>query len=188
MKVKPDGQPTLIDRAFAHGVNTSRQGEAYTFDAMHCMTFVMLKATPGERWQRLFYEDADGARELQVAEPRHTVSEEQSSGFAPANHWTVAGRKDTESEWYEVVINVGVPEATERRHLNVTMQNDEIKVHVRNWMAWERKMSSRVLTWEDGHTSSTHIDMGQSTWILTRDDKGGKCVQFTLHEWMEGAK
>ena len=122
-------------------------------------------------------------------------------------------------QWYEVVINVRVPEAVERRHLNVTMQNDEIKVHVarldlqncdtfvtrlsrdcytivtrllhagsmlvtspcnalqvhvKNWMAWERKMHSRVLTWEDNHSSSTHIDMAQSTWILTRDDKGQK--------------
>ncbi|KAL1514489.1 hypothetical protein AB1Y20_003588 [Prymnesium parvum] len=187
IKVVPTGQPTLLDRAFAHGVDTTRQGEAFTFDAMHAMTFVMLKATPGERWQRLFHGDADGARELPLAEPRHSVSEEQSGGFAPANHWTVAGRKDTESEWYEVVINVLVPEATERRHLNVTLHNDEIKVHVKHWMAWERQMNSRLLTWEDGHTSATHIDMSQSTWILTRDDKGRKCVQFTLSEWMEGA-
>eukprot|EP00966_Prymnesium_polylepis_P200033 4635744-Prymnesium_polylepis.1 len=28
--------PGLIDAAFAHGVDTNRQGEAYTFDAMHC--------------------------------------------------------------------------------------------------------------------------------------------------------
>lgn len=115
------------------------------------------------------------------------MTEEQSDGFAPVNHWTVAGRKDTASEWYDVVINVLVPEATERRHIHVEMQNDEIKVHVRNWMAWERKMSSRSLTWEDKHTSQTHIDMAQSTWILTRDDTGQKCVQFTLSEWMEGA-
>lgn len=49
------------------------------------------------------------------------------------------------------------------------------QVHVHNWMAWERQLNSRQLTWEDGHTSSTHIDMSQSTWVLTRDDQGRKC-------------
>ena len=52
VRVVPTGQPALLDCAFAHAVDTNRQGEAFTFDAMHCITFVMLKANPGERWRR----------------------------------------------------------------------------------------------------------------------------------------
>ena len=43
IRVVPNGQQELLDRVFAHAVNTSRSGEAFTFGHMHCMTFVMLK-------------------------------------------------------------------------------------------------------------------------------------------------
>ena len=52
-------------------------------------------------------------------------------GFAPAEHWSVGGRKESSSEWYEVVINVRLPEGAELRHLDVTLHNDELRVHVR---------------------------------------------------------
>ena len=119
--------------------------------------------------------------------PRHSVTEDQVGGFAPANHYTVAGRKETESEWYEVVVNVRVPEATERRHLDIVMAGDTLTLQVKDWMTWERRLHQRLINWEDGHTSATHVDMSQSTWILTRDEAGDKVVQFTLAEWMEGA-
>lgn len=49
-----------------------------------------------------------------------------------------------------------------------------VQVEVKDWMCWERQMNSRYLTFEDGHISSTHVDMAQSTWILTRNEKGKK--------------
>ena len=55
------------------------------------------------------------------------------------------------------------------------------------WMAWQRRLTSRVLKWEDGHSSRTHVDTSNSTRLLSRDEKGDKCVQFVLAQWMEGA-
>jgi hypothetical protein len=66
---------------------------------MHCMTFVMLKAQPGQRWRCLFEGDSEGCRELPLHLPPHTVEEQQVDGFKPVTHYRVAGRKDTESEW-----------------------------------------------------------------------------------------
>ena len=55
-----------------------------TFGFMHCMSFVMLKAHPGQRWRRLFDGDSEGFRELPLAEPPHSVSEAPVDGFKPA--------------------------------------------------------------------------------------------------------
>ena len=41
--------------------------------------------------------------------------------------------------------------------------------------------------WEDKHESRTHVDTTNSTWLIGRDEQGGKCVQFVLAQWMEGA-
>ena len=82
-------EPELRDRGFAYEVNTSRSGEAFTFDNMHCMTFVMLKAHPGQRWRKLFDGDSEGLRELPLGEPPHSVLEDQVEGFKPANHYRV---------------------------------------------------------------------------------------------------
>ena len=59
IQVTPTGQSALLDRVFAYAVDTSRAGEALTFDWMHCMTFVMLKAHPGQRWRQLFDGDSE---------------------------------------------------------------------------------------------------------------------------------
>ena len=61
---------------------------------------------------------------MALGEPPHTVSESQVDGFKPVNHYRVAGRKETESEWYEVVVNVPIPEAAERKHVNVVLDGD----------------------------------------------------------------
>ena len=50
IQVTPHGVPMLLDRVFAYDIDTSRAGEAFNFDSMHCMTFVMLKAQPGQRY------------------------------------------------------------------------------------------------------------------------------------------
>jgi len=186
--VTPTDQPTLIDRVFAYEVNTSRSGEAFNFESMHCMTFVMLKAHPGQRWRCLFDGDSEGARELPLHQPPHTVSETQVDGFKPVNHYRVAGRKDTESEWYEITVNVPIPEAAERRHVSATMDGTRLSLKVAGWMDWERQLNKRVIRWEDKHESRTHIDMQNSTWLITRDEERDfKCVSFVLSQWMEGA-
>lgn len=188
VRVTPNGQPMLLDRVMAYEVNTSRSGEAMTFDAMHCMTFVMLKANPGQRWRRLFEGDTEGMRELPLGEPPHTVAEEQVDGFKPVNHYRVAGRKETDSEWYEVAINVPIPEACERKHLSVSLEGSRLAVRVAGWMEWERRIQSRNIQWQDKHESRTHVDMHNSTWLMTRDEERDfKCVQFVLSEWQEGA-
>jgi hypothetical protein len=99
IRVTPHGASELLNRVFAYPINTSRAGEAFNFDAMHCMTFVMLKAQPGQRWRCLFEGDSEGCRELPLHLPPHTVEEQQVDGFKPVTHYRVAGRKDTESEW-----------------------------------------------------------------------------------------
>jgi hypothetical protein len=109
VQVTPNGQQQLLDRVLAYDVNTSRAGEAFTFGAMHCMSFVMLKAHPGQRWRRLFDGDTEGLRELPLGEPPHSVAEQQVDGFKPVNHYRVAGRKDTESEWCALVPSRPIP-------------------------------------------------------------------------------
>jgi len=188
IRVTPHGAPQLLDRVFAYEVNTSRAGEAFNFDSMHCMTFVMLKAQPGQRWRSLFEGDSEGVRELPLHSPPHTVEEQQVDGFKPVNHYRVAGRKDTASEWYEISINVPIPEATERRHVEVSMDGTRLSLKVAGWMHWERRLNQRVIRWEDKHESRTHVDLHNSTWLMTRDEAHDfKCVQFVLSEWQEGA-
>ena len=188
ISITPHDNPLLLERVFAYPVNTSRSGEAFTFSSMHCMTFVMLKAQPGQRWRRLFEGDSEGLRELPLGEPPHSVSEVQVDGFKPVQHYMVAGRKETASEWYEVTINVPIPEACERKHLDVVLEGSRLAVRVAGWMEWERKLHHRSISWEDNHHSQTHVDMQNSTWLMTRDEaRDFKCVQFVLSEWQEGA-
>ena len=188
IQVTPNGQPQLLDRVMAYEVNTSRSGEAFAFGSMHCMSFVMLKAHPGQRWRKLFDGDSEGLRELPLGEPPHSVLEDQVEGFKPANHYRVAGRKDTESEWYEITINVPIPEAAERKHVSVVLEGDRLAVRVAGWMDWHRRIQARTLRWEDKHESRTHVDMHNSTWLMTRDEERDfKCVQFVLSEWQEGS-
>ncbi len=188
IRVVPTNCPPLLDRVFAHEIDTSRAGEAFTLDSMHCMTFVMLKAAPGKRWRTLFDGDSEGERELPLGEPPHSVKEVQVDGFKPVNHHRVAGRKESESEWYEITINVPIPEGAERRHVHASLDGTALSVTVAGWMKWHRKLQQRVLNWEDKHTSSTHVDMHNSTWLITHDEERGyKCVQFVLSQWMEGA-
>jgi len=188
IQVTPTGMPQMLDRVFAYEVDTSRSGEAFTLETMHVMTFVMLKAHPGQRWRQLFEGDSEGLRELPLGEPPHTVAEQQVDGFRPVNHYRVAGRKDTESEWYEVVINVPIPDECERRHLHVALEGHRLAVRVDGWMEWERRLHNRSIRWEDKHESRTHVDMQNSTWLMTRDEERDfKCVQFVLSEWQEGA-
>ena len=152
------------------------------------MTFVMLKAQPGKRWRTLFEDDSEGARELPLGEPPHSVSEVQVDGFKPVNHHRVAGRKESASEWHEITINVPIPEAAERKHVHASMDGTKLAVTVTGWMVWERRLQQRILDWEDKHVSSTHVDMQNSTWLITHDEeKGHKVVQFVLSQWMEGA-
>lgn len=188
IQVTPTGMPTLLDRVFAYDINTSRSGEAFTFGHMHCMSFVMLKAHPGQRWRKLFDGDSEGLRELPLGEPPHSVSEVQVDGFKPVNHYRVAGRKESASEWYEVTVNVPIPEAADRKHVHVVLEGDRLAVRVAGWMEWERRIQQRSLRWEDKHESRTHVDMQNSTWLMTRDEtRDFKCVQFVLSEWQEGA-
>ena len=116
LRITPTGQPTLLERAFAYKLDATRSSEALTFDTLHCMTFVLPKARPGERWRRLFVGDPDGHRELRIGPPTHSVAEEQVGGFKPRNHYRVAARKETASEQYEVTVNVAIPEEAERQH------------------------------------------------------------------------
>ena len=79
-------------------------------------------------------------------------------------------------------------EAAERKHVHVTMAENKLAVKVAGWMEWERRIQSRNLRWEDKHESRTHVDMHNSTWLMTRDEERDfKCVQFVLSEWQEGA-
>ena len=56
-------------------------------------------------------------------------------------------------QWYEVVINVRVPEAVERRHLNVILQNDEIKVRARpRWQRYDGRPLLAVAPQATGQT------------------------------------
>jgi len=187
MTVTPTGMPTLLRKTFAHRVDEGRAGDALFFGHMHCMTFCLAKALPGERWLRLFDGDSDGAREMPLDGWKHTVSEEQIDGFKPVNHYRVAGRKDTASEWQEVSVSVPVPELAERHHISAKIDGNKIEVNVRGWMHWKRSLTQRVLKWEDGHQSRTHVDTTNSTWLLTHNEAGEKCVQFVLAQWMEGA-
>ena len=82
---------------------------------MHCLTMVLPKARPGERWRRLFVGEPDGHRELRPGPPTHTVQEEHVGGFKPANHHRVAARKDSASEQYEVTVEVRISEPAKRR-------------------------------------------------------------------------
>ena len=185
--ITPAGQPTLLERAFAYGFDATRAAEALTFSTMHCMTLVMVKATPGERWRRLFVGDSDGHRELRLGRPAHSVTEEQVDGFKPANHHRVAQRKETASERYEVTVNVAIPEAAERRHVDARIGREELRVAVAGWGVWQRRLQRRELTWEDQRTSRSHVDTTNSTWLLARDAEGRRCVQFVLSDWREGA-
>jgi len=49
------------------------------------------------------------------------------------------------------------------------------------------RATQRTIVWEDKHESRTHVDTTNSTWLIGRDEQGGKCVQFVLAQWMEGA-
>jgi hypothetical protein len=82
---------------------------------MHCLTMVLPKARPGERWRRLFVGEPEGHRELRPGPPTHTVQEEHVGGFKPANHHRVAARKDSASEQYEVTVEVRISEPAKRR-------------------------------------------------------------------------
>lgn len=57
----------------------------------------------------------------------------------------------------------------------------------RPYLWWRRRLQQRTLKYEDGHTSRTHVDTANSTWLLSTDSKGQRCVQFVLAQWMEGA-
>lgn len=124
---------------------------------MHCMALCMLKAHPGQRWSRLFVGDSEGCRELPLGSPPHTVSETQVDGFKPAQHYRVAGRKESASEWYEITINVPIPEASQRKHLSVVLDGTRLSVKVAGWMEWERTLQQRLVRWEDMHESRTHV-------------------------------
>ena len=187
MTVTPADLPPILRGVFAHGIDTSRAGEALTFESLHSMTFILPKARPGERWRRLFVGDADGARELPLGEAPHVVAEEQVDGFAPADHSRVAQRKETASEWQEVEVIVRIPEAAEREHVDARIAHNALEVSVDGWGRWRRRLNHRVLEWEDGHQSRAHVDPMNSTWILTRDGAGRRCVQFILAQWTEGA-
>ena len=41
---------------------------------------------------------------------------------------------------------------------------------------------TQVITWADQHTSRAHIDLASSTWLLSRDGEGRRCVQFVLNQ------
>lgn len=57
----------------------------------------------------------------------------------------------------------------------------------RPYLWWRRRLQQRTLKYDDGHTSRTHIDTANSTWLLGTDTSGRRCVQFVLAQWMEGA-
>jgi len=80
IRVKPSGCPTMIEGTLAYRADASRSGEAMTFGHMHAMTFCLPKERPGERWARFFDDDSDGAREMPLGPPRHTISTEQVDG------------------------------------------------------------------------------------------------------------
>jgi hypothetical protein len=140
----------------------------------------------------------------------------QTGGFKPVNHYRVAGRIETASEWHEVTVSVRVPEQSTRSlvtasisptHLEVTVsrpQDDEVGTLAvaggevprgppsaardgRPYLWWRRRLQQRTLKYEDGHTSRTHVDTANSTWLLGTDGTGQRCVQFVLAQWMEGA-
>ena len=48
-----------------------------------------------------------------------------------------------------------IPEAAERKHVNVTLEGTRLAVRVAGWMEWERKIQNRTLSWEDKHESRT---------------------------------
>jgi len=75
--LRPTGMAPLLSRTFAHEVDESRAGDAMFFQHMHCMTFCLAKANVGERWRAMFAGDADGAREMRLGKPDHSVGEEQ---------------------------------------------------------------------------------------------------------------
>ena len=80
-----------------------------------------------------------------------------------------------------------IPEAAERRHVSARLGHNGLRVAVAGWGSWQRRLQQRVVTWADKHTSRAHIDLASSTWLLSRDAAGRRCVQFVLNEWMEGA-
>jgi hypothetical protein len=82
---------------------------------------------------------------------------------------------------------VRIPEAAERRHVSARLGHNGLRVAVAGWGSWQRRLQQRVVTWADKHTSRAHIDLASSTWLLSRDAAGRRCVQFVLNEWMEGA-
>lgn len=221
IKLRPSNMPTLFERTFAHAVDESRAGDALFFQHMHCMTFCLAKANVGERWRCLFTGDSDGEREMPLADTMYTVEEEQTGGFKPINHYRIAGRKETASEWHEVTVSVVVPEESTRSlvsasisstHLEVTVKpppgggasvaDSLSNVHLepedaiskraaaasyRPYLSWRRRLQPRTLKYEDGHTSRTHVDTANSTWLLGTDAAGRRCIQFVLAQWMEGA-
>ena len=187
LRVTPRGQPSVLEGVFAHAVDASRVAESLTFDSMHCLTMVLPKARPGERWRRLFVGEPEGHRELRPGPPTHTVQEEQVDGLKPVNHHRVAARKDSASEQYEVTVEVRIPEGTERKHVSAQLSGGGLRVAVAGWGSWQRRLQQRVVTWTDKHTSRAHIDLASSTWLLSHDAAGRRCVQFVLQEWMEGA-
>ena len=82
---------------------------------------------------------------------------------------------------------VRIPEAAEREHVDARIAHNALEVSVDGWGRWRRRLNHRVLEWEDGHQSRAHVDPMNSTWILTRDAAGRRCVQFILAQWTEGA-
>ena len=95
----------------------------------HTLGAVILEGLHGEAFEVAmeFGRDKIGEKDgvpklieqMKIAVFPHSVSEAQVDGFKPVNHYRVAGRKDTESEWHEVTINVPIPEAAERKHVQV---------------------------------------------------------------------
>jgi len=194
IKLKPDGMPPLFERTFAHGVDEARAGDAMFFHHMHAMTFCVAKGTPGERWRSLFAGDADGARELALHEPEHSCAEEQVGGFKPVHHHRVAGRKESASEWHELNVTVQVPEEATRSLVSASISATHLEVLVASptggtpCLHWRRRLQQRTLKYEDGHSSRTHVDTANSTWVFGTDSRGRRCVQFVLAQWMEGAR
>jgi len=105
----------------------------------------------------------------------------------------VAGRKETASEWHEVTVSVRVPEESSRALVSAVISPTHLEVTVAApapappLLVWRRRLQQRTLKYEDGHTSRTHVDTANSTWLLGTDAEGSKCVQFVLAQWMEGA-
>ncbi|PSC71468.1 heat shock [Micractinium conductrix] len=154
--VQAEDSPPLVDRFFAHAVDTERPIESFkTVDNRICVLAIP-KGQPGERWRCLFEGDSEGARCMQ---PPYNLTETED----------------------DVLLELELPFWIDAEDCRVEFGERQLSVDVRNTLRLERTYW-RNSGEEARSRDYTVIDQAQCVWSLEEDcdASGERCKLLVL--------